>query len=160
MLRHGLFGTSACVLRRDAALRAGLFDEAMMFNEDTDFFLRVTLQGRCAFTRRTVTRKRHHDANLSHSNPSLRFYRGIALTHLKLGQWTGQPRLDAEQAAEVENAIRRSMGGYLYEASRSGLRDYCQAAVFAHQSGRGWMAMHPRHIARALWHAVNGTGSR
>lgn len=151
MLRHGLFGTSACLFQRDAALRAGLFDESMMFNEDTDFFLRIALQGRCAFTRRFVTRKRHHDDNLSQHHNHLRFVHGIALTHLKLRQRTGELRLTSRQAIDVESALRRSLTAYLYDASLTGMRGYRQAAAFAHAAGRGWMALHPRHLIRAFY---------
>jgi hypothetical protein len=127
-----------------------------MLNEDTDFFLRLVLQGRNAFTRQRITRKRHHHGNLSHNNPGLRFSRGIAITHLKLSRWSGPPALGNQQAAEVERAVRRSMMAYLYRASRSGPRDYWEAAAFAREAGRGWMAANPRHIARTVWHAIVG----
>ena len=48
LLDGSRFTTAACAFRRDAALAAGLFDERLVYNEDTDFFLRLALRGRFA----------------------------------------------------------------------------------------------------------------
>ena len=152
MLRHGVFGTSACLFRRDAALAAGLFDEAMMQSEDTDFFLRLALIGRFVFTHDVVTHKREHADNLSHERNRFASCRGIAvsLTRLATG---GARKASAEQQAALRVALLEAMEGYLYHASRAGFAAYRDAYRLACRSGFGAMAANPRHLARALLHA-------
>jgi glycosyltransferase involved in cell wall biosynthesis len=153
MLDHGLFGTSACLFRRDAALKAGLFHEAMMFGEDTDFFLRLSLQGRFAFTRALTTHKRVHDRNLSQPSNHLAFSRGLAFSYVNLARRTDPPPLNAAQQEAVERALTRVMGVYLFVASLRGVAAYWQAVRLAWRGGRWLMPAHPRHLVRLARHS-------
>ena len=152
MLNHGLFGTSACLFRREAALRAGLFDELMMFAEDTDFFLRLSLQGRFAFTRTLTTHKRLHDGNLSQAPNHLAFCRGTVSSYLKLARRTEPPPLTPAQQLAVERALTRVVGANLFVASLRGAAAYWQAVRLAWHSGRWLMPAHPRHLVRLARH--------
>ncbi|WP_458095339.1 glycosyltransferase family A protein [Roseomonas sp. WA12] len=152
LLRTGVFCTSACLFRRDAAVSAGLFDEAMMYSEDQDFFLRLSLRGLFVLTRGTVTHKRVHDTNLSHGRNALRFSRGTSevLAGLAMRGEGGGVLLQPEQRQAVAAMLPRSLSGYLYLASRSGPRDYIRAARLAGRSGHGWLAARPRHLLRTV----------
>ncbi|MCW3476929.1 glycosyltransferase family 2 protein [Limobrevibacterium gyesilva] len=149
LLRNGVFGTSACLFRREAALAAGLFDETMMQCEDTDFFLRLALTGRFVFSRDVVTHKRVHDDNLSHERHKLAFCRGTALSLAKMTEWPG---LSAAQSAALREAFSTALDGYLYNASRTSLPAYWRAASLALRAGHGARAASPRHLARLALH--------
>jgi len=145
LLHNGVFGTSACLFRRAAAVDAGLFDETMRQCEDTDFFLRLALTGRFAFSRAVVARKRVHDDNLSHERHKLAFCRGTALSLAKLA---ATPGLAAAQSAALQTAFSTALDGYLYNASRAGLPAYWQAAGLARRTRRAAKAANPQHLAR------------
>jgi len=151
MLRHGLFGTSACLFRRDTAIAAGLFDETMMFSEDTDFFLRMALMGRFAFTRAVTTYKRVHDANLTDPKNFLAFSRGTVISYQNLLRRTAPPVLDPQQRAVVDQALRRVVYAYLWNASREHWRGYVEAVMFLSRNGFLPAALNPRHFLRAVW---------
>lgn len=150
LLATGMFGTSACLFHRAAALRAGLFDEAMMYAEDTDLFLRLALLGGMPFTREPVSRKRVHGGNLSRLENRLRFARGTAesLARLQARAAAGEIAPTPAQRAALEERVPRAVNGYLYEASLCGPAAYRRAALLARRSGLGPLALHPRHLAR------------
>lgn len=150
LLRHGLFGTSACLFRRDAALRVGLFDERMMYAEDTDFFLRLALLGRFAFTRRIITCKRMHDASLSNTKNNMAFRRGTVFSYHKLATRTEPPLLNPSLQQAADRALTRAATAYLYAASRESLAEFIAAVRLARQCGRGRHAADPRHWLRLL----------
>jgi glycosyltransferase involved in cell wall biosynthesis len=150
LLRYGVFGTSACLFRRETALRAGLFDETMMQGEDTDFFLRLTTLGRFAFVGDVVAHKRVHDANLSHARHRLGFGHATALTLTKLEAAADRLGLTAMQREALHAALLVSVDEYLYKASLAGLAEYAQAAALARCSGHPALAANPRHLARLL----------
>ena len=156
LLRTGIFGTSACLFRREAAMRAGLFDETMMHGEDTDLFLRMALDGRFAFRREVVAHKRVHDSNLTHESNKLMFCRGTvrSLTRLAQADDAGRKGLSAPQRSALHAALPGAVQGHLYAASRTGLRAYGDAARMAAQAGHARMAARPRHLLRLAWHAV------
>ncbi len=154
MLYNGVFGTSACLIRRDAALTVGLFDESMMHSEDTDLFLRLALTGGFAFTHDVVAEKRVHGDNLSHERHKFAFFRGTARSLTKLA---GTARLTPAQAGDLDRALTVAIDNYLYHASRTGLSAYAAAAALGRQSGRGALAVKPKHLLRlALRRWVGG----
>lgn len=152
LMRHGLFATSACLFRREAACAVGLFDETMMRCEDTNFFMRLVLTGRCVFSRDVVTHKRMHDSNLSHERHRLAFSRGTAESLAKIMAMRGE--LSPGHAAALREAAGAALDAYLYHASRAGVLEYWQAARVAHRTGRAARAAHPRHLARLALHRV------
>jgi glycosyltransferase involved in cell wall biosynthesis len=158
MLDHGPFGTSACLFRREVALQAGLFDEAMSFSEDTDFFLHLALFGRFAFSRAVTTHKRIHSANLSQAGNHLAFSRGIVLSYSKLSARTEAPRLTAAQSAAVDRALTRAVNSHLFVASRKAPTDYRSPVRLAWQAGRPLLAAHPRHLVRTALHFLASRG--
>jgi glycosyltransferase involved in cell wall biosynthesis len=154
MLYNGVFGTSACLIRREAVLSAGLFDETMMHSEDTDLFLRLTLAGGFAFTRDVVAEKRVHGDNLSHERHKFAFCRGTARSLTKLSR---AGRLTPEQSRDLDRALTVAIDNYLYHASRTGVSAYTAAAALGRESGRGALAIRPKHLLRlALRRRVSG----
>lgn len=153
LARTGVFCTSACLFRRDAALAAGLFDEAMMYSEDQDFFLRLALRGGFVFTREVVTRKREHDTNLTHARNALRFCKGTAesLARLAARGEGGGVALSPEQAETVAAQLPKAIGSYLHAASRAGAASYWQAARLAAAAGQAGLALRPRNLLRAAF---------
>lgn len=149
MLYNGVFGTSACLIRRDAALSVGLFDESMMHSEDTDLFLRLALAGGFAFTRDVVAEKRVHGDNLSHERHKFAFCRGTARSLTKLAQ---AARLTPGQTGDLDRALTAAIDNYLYHASRTGLSAYAAAAALGRESGRGGLAVKPKHLVRLALH--------
>ena len=148
LLRHGIFATSACLVRREAALAAGLFDESMMQCEDTDFFLRLAMAGRCAFTRTVVAHKRVHEDNLSHERHKLAFELGTVRSLSKLAERDDIP---ANYRAALDQALGEAVEGCLYHASRTSLPAYRDAVRLARQAHHGEKAASPRHLARLMW---------
>ena len=148
LLRTGMFGTSACLVRREALLEAGLFDEAMMYSEDTDLFLRLALGGRFAFTPAHVARKREHGANLSHARHDLAFVEGRARSLTKMVEHGGE--LPFFAGAALAQRLPGAVQEYLYEASLNGLAAYRRAWAFARRLDQGRAAFRPRHLARLI----------
>jgi glycosyltransferase involved in cell wall biosynthesis len=146
LLPSGVFCTSACLFRREDALAAGLFDEAMRYSEDTDLFLRLALRGRFAATREAILRKRVHETNLSHARNSLRFVAGVARSATKLAAGALPP----PQRAALEAWLPRALNRYLYAASLEGFAAYREATRAAAAAGRPSLAASPRHLARLL----------
>ena len=147
-MRCSVFGTSACLIRRSALLRAGLFDESMMFAEDMDLFLRLALEGPFVFSRSIVCRKRVHGANLSHDRNHLAFCHGTCQALIKLTDPSQLARLTRAQRSELGTSLRTALNGYLYHASRASIAAYRRAATLAGQAGFGGLALHPRHLLR------------
>lgn len=146
LLRTGMFGTSACLVRREATLAAGLFDETMMYSEDTDLFLRLALGGPFVFTLDHVARKREHGANLSDARNDLAFVEGRARSLTKLVERGGG--LPSFASGALAQRLPGAVHEYLYEASLNGLAAYRRAWAFARGVGQGRAALRPRHIAR------------
>jgi glycosyltransferase involved in cell wall biosynthesis len=146
--------TSASLLRREALLRHGLFDETMLYCEDAHLFLRLAAAEGVVFTPARLARKRMHDANLSHDRNDLPFRRSEALCVMKLlglapGEGAGIVLTPAQRAAALA-ALPRLLNGYLYEASRHGPRAYADGVALCRAAGLGRLAWRPRHLARAL----------
>lgn len=155
LLTRPRIATSACLFRRREAVAAGLFDEAMMFTEDCDFFLRLALLGELVFTHEPVGRKRIHGTNLSNPRNRVRFMGGAARLAVKLRaivEKGGGPPLPVgpEDRAAILNAVPYSYNQWLYEASLTCLADYREAARSATAARCGHLALRPRHIGRLL----------
>ncbi|WP_426955500.1 glycosyltransferase family A protein [Muricoccus radiodurans] len=150
LLRTGIFGTSACLFRRSAAVTAGLFDEAMMHGEDTDLFLRMSLLGRFVFVREIVARKRVHGENLTHERNKMLFCRGAvrSLTRLAEADRQGGIMLTPGQRKALRAALPGAVQGHLYAASRTGVAAYREAATMAARAGHAGLAAGPKHLLR------------
>ena len=114
LLRTGVFATSACVFRRQAADDAGLFDETMVYGEDTDLFLRLAVAGRFVFSRAVVSRKREHAANMSQERNRLEFCDAMVRSLAKLLR--RDQDLAHGQRAQAALALEEAVRGYLYHA--------------------------------------------
>jgi glycosyltransferase involved in cell wall biosynthesis len=150
LLGAGAFGTSACVIRRQAVLDAGLFDENLRFGEDTDLFLRLALAGRFAFTRATVMHKREHDANLTQSHNAPEFDRAKVLSLTRLSAQADGLPLSAEEKTALQAELVQAIDAYTYHASRRGPPRYGDALRLAREAGRPTIPLKPRHLARLM----------
>ncbi|MDE2228821.1 MAG: glycosyltransferase [Alphaproteobacteria bacterium] len=154
LLGAGAFGTSACIVRRQAALDAGLFDETMRFGEDTDLFLRLALRGRFAFTRVTVMHKREHDGNLTHPRNTLDFNRAKVLSLTRLSAQADALPLGATEKDALHAELVRAIDAYTYHASRRGPASYGDALRLAREAGRPAIPLKPRHLARVVLRGI------
>lgn len=154
LLAAGVFGTSACIIRRQAALDAGLFDETLRFGEDTDLFLRLALAGRFAFTRATVMHKREHDTNLTHARNAQEFDRAKVLSLIRLSAQADALRLNAAERMALHAELVRATDAYTYHASRRGPARYGDAMRLAHEAGQPAIAFKPRHLARMVLRGI------
>lgn len=155
LLRGPRIPTSACLLRREAVLTAGLFDESMVYAEDADLFMRLAWLGGVVFTERKLTRKRVHASNLSREDNRVQFTRGDAVSATKLlmlSRSTNPAPFCPGQGdqAVCEEIAPRAINAYLYDASRKGFAAYATAVRLAWQYGFGTLALKPRHLARML----------
>jgi len=118
-LEHLLSGeckipTSTVVARRDAILRAGLFDESLESAEDYDLWLRMARAGaRMAYQREVLVYRRIHGDNLS--GDSLRLCESVLRVLEQLS--TGTPLRRAERTA-LQDAIRRVCGELALERGK------------------------------------------
>jgi len=150
LLGAGAFGTSACIVRRQAALDAGLFDETLRFGEDTDLFLRLTRAGRFAFTRATVMHKREHDTNLTHTRNAPEFDRAKVLSLTRLSARADDLQLSAAEKDALHTELVRAIDAYTYHASRRGPLGYGDAMRLAREAGEPAIPFKPRHLARMM----------
>ncbi len=150
LLGAGAFGTSACIIRRSAALATGLFDETLHFGEDTDLFLRLARAGRFAFTRATVMHKREHDTNLTHARNAPEFDRAKVLSLTRLSGQAEALRLSAAEKDALHAELVRAIDAYTYHASRRGPAGYGDAMRLAREAGRPAIPFRPRHLARMV----------
>lgn len=65
LYRSNMILTSTAVVRRDAVLAAGLFDETLRIAEDFDLFLRLAARGGAAVVEQPLVRYRTHAGNIS-----------------------------------------------------------------------------------------------
>ncbi len=163
LLRGPRVPTSASFLHRDAVMRAGLFDEAMMFAEDADLFLRLAWLGGVVFTDRCIARKRVHPANMSGEANRAGFTHGDLVTRVRLRTIarSADPapfRPGPDDLAVCEEMVPRAVRAHLYDASRAGLPAYAEAARLARRAGLGRLALAPRNLARALAFALRPLG--
>lgn len=162
----GVFGTSACVLRRDLVLQLGAFDETMMYGEDTDLFLRLSRLGPFAGSPQLISRKRTHGNNLTDPRNHVHFGRGRVRT---LGKQLGlltqpgespAPDLDRAQQARLRQHLQDALDGYLWHASVRGGPVWQQARELAVQIGYGQDARNLRHHLRAHVHSLRRAWQR
>jgi glycosyltransferase involved in cell wall biosynthesis len=146
--------TSAVMLRREAALAAGLFDEKMPVAEDWDLWLRMALLGSFAYSRRVLAAKRVHGSNLTRPENVLRFLRANLETFRKLAA-DDRVRRDAGMAQAARAARARTARQMLWYGSLGGPRLYlkvCRVLV----GERLFVSLtNPRHAVRALIRIVS-----
>jgi glycosyltransferase involved in cell wall biosynthesis len=156
LLKSGIFGTSASFIRREAAVEIGLHDETLRFHEDTDFYLRLALRGRFAFTREILMHKRVHGGNMTHPRNTISFNRGKVLSLTKLSAEAERLKLNAAEQDALHAELSRAIDDYTYFASREGGRNYGDALHLARAAGKSAIALKPRHLARMVLHGMAG----
>jgi glycosyltransferase involved in cell wall biosynthesis len=156
LLKSGIFGTSASFIRREAAVEIGLHDESLRFHEDTDFYLRLALRGRFAFTREILMHRRVHGGNMTHPRNAIMFNRGKVLSLTKLAAEAGRLKLSAAEQDALHAELARAIDDYAYFASREGGRKYGDALRLAREAGSPGIPLKPRHLARMVLHGVAG----
>jgi glycosyltransferase involved in cell wall biosynthesis len=158
----GVFTTSACAFRRQHAIEAGLFDEEMMYSEDTDFFMRLSLLGDFYFTDAIITRKRVHGNNLTNPKNNVFFARGSSYSLARIQEKSSSNVIhltDAQKSA-LSESLHSTLFGYLYASSLTGLSAYREAIALAWRSGFPSLALDPRHFLRLCLRNVLGRPGR
>jgi glycosyltransferase involved in cell wall biosynthesis len=164
LCQTGFFGTSACLVARHSATQAGLFDEAMLYGEDTDLFARIAVSGTLAYRPTLVSRKRTHSHNLTHPANQIRFDRGMVRMLAKLNHCLpdapmqpASPALNPAQQQAVQARLSGAVQGYLWRASRTSWAAYRDAVALAWRVGYPQHALNPWHAARWLRYSAART---
>lgn len=145
---------SSLIFRRDAALLAGLFDEAIRYIEDRDFVLRLSRRGPFAFIDRVTSRNRTHDNNVMHPKNALRNqYYGLAVLH-KMLCTASQLGLNDKEIRTTQLQLRRSTMEFLNTASRQGVGAYVKSIARVWRFAPVIRAISPKNIARAIYSSL------
>jgi teichuronic acid biosynthesis glycosyltransferase TuaG len=118
------------IFRRDAAERAGLYDEAFRFADDRDFYLRLSRMGRFAYYPRIALRKREHGENLTNLKNRERYRRSQLLVLRKMWRMAAELRLSQEEVRRTQQAIAEQATIMLYHAAERGIVAYLDMCGF------------------------------
>ena len=137
---------SCCLVRRDAAITAGLWDETMPMAEDRDFSWRVGMTGPLVMVPRVLAYKRIHESNVNHPRNALQLAEQ-SLRVLTKAQARGG--FITQDLAMARMCLVQTEADLLYHASRQGIGRYLRAARQAWAAG-GRGALRPQHLLRAV----------
>jgi GT2 family glycosyltransferase len=137
---------SCCLVRRDAAIGAGLWDESMRMAEDRDFSWRVGMTGPLVMVPRVLAFKRIHENNVNQPRNALQLAEQ-SLRVLTKAQARGG--FIPQDVAMARRCLVQTEADLLYHASRQGIGRYLRAARQAWAAG-GRGALNPQHLLRAL----------
>lgn len=158
-LIHGSYIPSCgVVFRRSAARRAGHWDPSLPTANDRDFWLRMSRQGRFAYTPRVVARVRYHGGNITHRRNAARLMADRLRVVQKMLDMSDELALSGAEILEARRARYRHAEGLAYHASLGGVSGLLRAApslLRARAIGPRRLA---RHAARSVVHSLPGAG--
>jgi glycosyltransferase involved in cell wall biosynthesis len=135
---------------RSQCLRIGGWDPRYIRCSDGHFFMRLSLLGDVAFSRRPLSEILRHDRNLSHSRHKLSQAEYRQRLLLESTTWTHlPPLLPDEKALALKKAAELSFG-ILHKASMLGPKELWRAARLQSRRGYAVAAANPKHWARAV----------
>jgi glycosyltransferase involved in cell wall biosynthesis len=149
---------SGMIFRRDAAVRAGLYDPGLIRVEDRDFILRIARIGRFAFCDVVVARKRIHHDNISGQRYHMLMAEGAFGVMLRAREWV-KDGSDADRRP-VEEELQRAAKTLLYSASVTSVSTLSRVAKELRDNGFRSLGMQPRAWLRAYWHAIAARSNR
>lgn len=152
LMKGNFIKPSSLLVRRDAMLRVGLFDETLRVAEDRDFLVRLVLDGDIAYVPQPLTRYRWHDDNATAGKNSRRNMEATLLALATIQRHSGT-RLSASQLAALETERSEVIRAYLYTCARAGWRAYSGALRYVgklYGAGQLLPRLHPKHFVHCL----------
>lgn len=152
LLKGNFIKPSSILMRRDAAVRAGLFDPALRASEDRDFLIRLVLDGDIVYVPQPLTRYRWHDDNLTAGKHARRNMEASLQALSAIQRHSGE-RLDAAQHAVLHAERGAAIGAYLYTCARGGWRQYRAGLRYVLQLYGARLLvprLHPKHLLHCL----------
>jgi len=141
---------SGMVFRRDAAMKAGLYDPGLTRVEDRDFILRMARIGPFAFCPVIAARKRIHPDNISGRKYHRLMAEGAFGVLIRARAWVKDGSLDDRQ--RVEEQLELAARELLYYASVTSVAALSSAATELRYHGFARLALQPWAWLRACWY--------
>ncbi len=150
LLSGSYIANCAAIVRRSAAIEAGLWSDEFPTAGDRDFWLRLSRVGPFAFSNQVVARVRYHRASLTatrrdadQANDKVRVLR-------KMERLSASLTLNSDERAAVRAARERAIEQALYWASLGGPAAYRRmvSRLSVEEPAIPWA--NPRHLGRAL----------
>ncbi len=159
LLGGSYIANCAALVRREAALEAGLWSREFRTAEDRGFWLRLSRIGAFAYTSRCVARVRYHERNLTGARGVADHAANGARVLQKMKRITPRLALSEGEVRALDAALEAAVEEALYAASREGATAYLRA-VRTLRDGRTRVPwIRPRHLMRALLAGAAGTRS-
>lgn len=152
---------SSLMFCREAAARAGFFDESLTVMEDGDFLLRLSRLGNFTYSGRMTVGCRDHAANLTHEKNALR--NDYFAFHVLRKTLHNSPRLmlDAREEGMTRAKLSLAARNLIYSASSRGVVTYVNAWRTLLEAGMYKEAFNVKHFARALFSCLRkGVGRK
>ncbi|MDX1577813.1 MAG: glycosyltransferase [Gemmatimonadota bacterium] len=150
LLGGSYIANCAALVRREAALEAGLWSDAFPTVEDRDFWLRLSRVGAFAYTPRPVAQVRYHERNLTtargdadHALDGVRVLEKMVRLAPDLDLAEGERRA-------ARTALSHAVEGALYAGAREGLPTYLRTVRELSGCGEPVRWTRPGLLARAL----------
>ena len=124
MLRGAFIPTCSSMYYRQAAIRCGLFDESLRTCEDTDFWLRMSKQGKFGFYMEKISLVRKHDENLTHRRHIVSHIAAQIYSYEKLIGMADTLDLTVDELAATKKKLSHHVSRAVNRASRYGMRSY------------------------------------
>lgn len=138
------------LFRRDAAFRAGLYDESFRTAEDRDFWLRLSRIGPFVVTENEIAKVRYHEGNITRTTNSMSLQKDRVRVLLKMRRKAESLALSEREMECTSRALLGQADSLLYAASCESLIAYLRAVGFLLRNGIYKPAGSPRHFARAM----------
>ena len=129
------------LLRRDRFFEAGMFNEAIVYNEDAELWMRMAEKFPVAYSPYPSAHVRQHECRLSYKNPLM--VRG--LIEILSGLWARSPRLREKLGARGEEKLsylRYVLGWHYLQANEraQAMRVFSEYRASAHRvHSRTWL---------------------
>lgn len=150
---------SSLMFSYDAGVSVSFFDEHLRVMEDRDFLLRLSRRGSFIYTKKLTAGCREHNANITHEKNSLRNHYYSFRVLKKMLNNSCQMALGSSEEIATKEALFVTAGNLAYNASIKGIRFYVEALRFLFRHKMHKIVFNPKHLARALFFAVNGAAN-
>ena len=143
LIRGNFIKPSSLMMRRAAALAAGLFDTSLRASEDREFLIRLIFQGNFIYNPVPISQYRWHSDNSTADKNTLRNM-VCALAALQVLRQDRKKLLNPRQCLILHDEIGNAVCAYLYTCARNGIRPYAAALQLV------WQLFGIRSLLRAL----------
>lgn len=150
MLKGAFIPTCSTLFSKKKAEQAGLYDESMRTCYDTDFWLRMSKQGRFAFFMEKISLVRKHDDNLTHRRHIVSQIMSYIETYEKMLSEVDTLQLTPNETEATKQMLAQRVSGATNRASRYGLRPYLSVSQRLISRGHFSPLFRPKALLRAL----------